>query len=186
MYIMNQYLSHIGYQGPNTMLLLILIMLATIVQTSNIYLYIYIIVWQIASHFINIVIKNTLKHPRPDSNKNEDFLNLIPTVDNYFSIHKNFGMPSGHAQAVISQLIFIILYFQQPFLTTFSIIQSGITLWQRYSKERHSIKQLLVGSAIGVIVGITFYKIIPFITENYTSVSTSVSTSVVVSTFASI
>ena len=164
---MNFYLSHIGYQGPNTMLLLILIMLFTVVQSSNIYLYIYVIVWQIISHLINLTIKNTLKHPRPDSDKNENFKNLKPSIDNYLTIHRNFGMPSGHAQAVISQLVFIALYFQQPILTTVSIMQAGLTLWQRYATHRHSIKQLIAGSMIGVIVGVSFYKIIPFITENY-------------------
>ena len=164
---MNFYLSRIGYHGPNTMLLLILIMLFTVVQSSNIYLYIYVIVWQIISHFINLTIKNTLKHPRPDSDKNENFKNLKPSIDNYLIIHRNFGMPSGHAQAVISQLVFIALYFQQPILTTISIIQAGITLWQRCATHRHSIKQLIAGSMIGVIVGVSFYKIIPFITENY-------------------
>ncbi len=174
---MNFYLSRIGYHGPNTMLLLILIMLFTVVQSSNIYLYIYVIVWQIISHFINLTIKNTLKHPRPDSDKNENFKNLKPSIDNYLIIHRNFGMPSGHAQAVISQLVFIALYFQQPSLTTVSIIQAGLTLWQRYATHRHSIKQLIAGSMIGVIVGVSFYKIIPFITENYKLSSASASTS---------
>ena len=168
---MNYYLSRIGYQGPNTLLLLILIMLATTSQAKNIYLYIYVIAWQITSHFFNIVIKNTLKHPRPDSDLNDNFKNLTPTIDNYFSIHKNFGMPSGHAQAVMSELTFIALYFQKPVLTTFVAMQTGLTLWQRYTTERHSIKQLVVGSAIGIVFGLSFYKIIPFITKNYTLVS---------------
>ena len=168
---MNYYLSLIGYQGPNILLLLILIMLTSTSQAKNMYLYIYVIAWQITSHFINIVIKNTLKHPRPDSDLNDNFKNLTPTIDNYFSIHKNFGMPSGHAQAVMSELTFIALYFKKPVLTTFVAIQTGLTLWQRYTTQRHSIEQLVVGSAIGIVVGLSFYKIIPFITKNYTSVS---------------
>ena len=135
-------------------------------QLTNIYLYVYVIVWQITSHFINIVIKNTLKHPRPDSDKNDNFKNLTPSIDNYFSIHKNFGMPSGHAQAVMSELTFITLYFHNPVLTTFAAIQSGLTLWQRYATQRHSIKQLGIGSAIGIVVGLSFFKVIPFITKN--------------------
>ena len=164
---MNSYLSKIGYQGPNILTGVILVSLITTTQYANVYLYIYVIVWQIISHLLNITIKNTLKHPRPDSDKNENFKNLKPCIDNYLTIHRNFGMPSGHAQAVISQLVFIALYFQQPSLTTVSIIQAGLTLWQRYATHRHSIKQLIAGSMIGVIVGVSFYKIIPFITENY-------------------
>ena len=166
MYIMNYYLSQIGYQGPNSLLLLILIMLLTTNQTTNIYLYIYVFVWQITSHFINIVIKNTLKYPRPDSDENENFKNLTPTIDNYFSIHKNFGMPSGHAQAVISELTFIALYFKSPIITAISALQSGLTLWQRYTTRRHSINQLVVGSAIGIVIGLSFYKVIPFISKD--------------------
>ena len=168
MYIMNYYLSQLGYQGPNTLLLLILIMLFKTNQLTNIYLYVYVIVWQITSHLINIVIKNTLQYPRPDSDKNENFKDLTPTIDNYFSIHKNFGMPSGHAQAVISELTFITLYFKKPVITIISILQAGITIWQRYATRRHSINQLVIGSGIGIVFGLSFYKIIPFIISHYT------------------
>ncbi len=168
MYIMNDYLSHIGYQGPNTLLLLIIIMFLTTTQSTNIYLYIYVFVWQITSHFINIVIKNTLQYPRPDSDETEKFKTITPTIDNYVSIHKNFGMPSGHAQAVISELMFITLYFKKPVLTAISALQTGLTLWQRYATRRHSINQLMVGSAIGIVIGLSFYKVIPFIISHYT------------------
>lgn len=157
---MNTYLSNIGYHGPNTLIGLILIALTTTSQHTNVYLYIYVIVWQIVSHLINIIIKNTLKHPRPDSYKNEEFHTLSPCIENYFQIHKNFGMPSGHAQSVISETTFIALYFRNPYILLASGIQTAITLYQRYTTQRHSIKQLATGSIIGVIVGFVFYKIV--------------------------
>lgn len=157
------YLSCIGFNGPINLLILILCMISSTNQSRNIYLYIYVIVWQVINQFINIVIKNTLKHPRPNNYKNKNFKNLTPGLDNYFSIHRHFGMPSGHAQQVISELTFIIFYFKNPLITTVSILQSCITLWQRYSTRRHSISQLVVGSAIGLISGTAFYKIVPFI-----------------------
>ena len=160
------YLDKIGYFGPIVLLLLILVMISTTNQSHNIYLYIYVIVWQVLNHLSNIVIKNTLRYPRPDSGENKEFKQLNPTMYNYFSIHRNFGMPSGHAQQVLSELTFIVLYFKNPLLTTFSIIQSCITLWQRYSASRHSINQLAVGSFIGIISGVIFYKLNPF-TINY-------------------
>ena len=160
---MNYLLNHIGYLGPITLLLLILVMISTTNQSHNIYLYMYVIVWQIINHLNIVVIKNTLKQPRPDSGENKDFKLLKPTMHNYFSIHRNFGMPSGHAQQVFSELTFITLYFRNPIITTISIIQSCITLWQRYSARRHSIKQLAVGSVLGLISGVIFYKINPFI-----------------------
>jgi len=157
------YLSCIGFNGPINLLILILVMFSTTTQSHNIYLYIYVIVWQAINQLINIVIKNTLKYPRPNNYENTNFKNLTPALDNYFSIHRNFGMPSGHAQQVISELTFIIFYFKNPIITTISILQSCITLWQRYSTHSHSINQLVVGSAIGLIVGIAFYKILPSI-----------------------
>ena len=147
------YLYQIGYFGPITLLILILVTISTTNQSHNIYLYIYVILWQLLNHFSNIVIKNTLKHPRPDSYENKDFKLLKPTMYNYFSIHSNFGMPSGHAQQVFSELTFITLYFKNPIITTIAMIQSCITLWQRYSSYRHSKKQLVVGSLIGIISG---------------------------------
>ena len=180
--MINSYLSRIGYQGPNTLLLLILLMLTRTTQATNINLYIYVIVWQFISHLLNITIKNILKHPRPDSDKNEKFKTLVPTLSNYFTIHRNYGMPSGHAQAVMSELTFIILYFKQPFLSMLCIIQTSITLWQRYTTQRHSINQLIVGSAIGITVGVIFYKLIPFIENTYSSSSTLTSSTLPSST----
>ena len=175
---MNQYLSAIGYQGPNTLLAVILLSLAIpLVSPANaamhatamhatamhvpFYLFAAVIGWQFISHLINIVIKNTLKYPRPDS-KPEEFNKLAETVNwkNYLIIHRNFGMPSGHAQSTVSQLTFIWLYFQNPWLTALAALQTGITLWQRYSLKRHSGKQLAAGSLMGLTVGFAFYLII--------------------------
>lgn len=163
---MNYLLKQIGYLGPITLLILILVMISTTNQAHNIYLYMYVIAWQVLNQFSNIVIKNTLKHPRPDSTLNKDFKLLTPTMYNYFSIHRKFGMPSGHAQQVFSELTFITLYFRNPIITTISIIQSCITLWQRYSTRRHSIKQLAVGSLIGILSGVIFYKLTPLMVNN--------------------
>ena len=66
-------------------------------------------------------------------------------------------MPSGHAQAVVSEFIFIALYFKKPLLTLVSFAQVALTLYQRYATRRHSIKQLAAGSTIGVMVGVGFY-----------------------------
>ena len=120
-----------------------------------------VIVWQLASHLLNVIIKNTIKAPRPDSQE-EEFAKLKKTVSykNYLTIHRNFGMPSGHAQATVSELTFIALYFKEPLLTAIALLQVAITLWQRYTTKRHSLIQLLAGSIIGVIVGVLFYLII--------------------------
>ena len=167
---MNPYLSAIGYQGPHTLLAVIILSLASpLVRPANaamhvpLYLFVAVIGWQIISHLINIVIKNTLKYPRPDS-KPEEFSKLIETINwkNYLIIHRNFGMPSGHAQSTVSQLTLIWLYFQNPWLSGLAVVQTAITLWQRYSLKRHSVKQLVAGSLMGLTVGFVFYSMVSY------------------------
>ena len=161
----NPYLSILGYHGPNILLVLILLTLAF--QSQHYitpYIYLVVIGWQFISHLINVVIKNTIQAPRPDSkhtadSNDTDFEKLKPTLSNYMSIHVNYGMPSGHAQAVCSELVFIALYFQKPILTFFAVAQTAITLWQRYVSHRHSLLQLAVGGTIGAGVGLIFYRI---------------------------
>ena len=157
---MNPYLSTIGYQGPNILLSVIIgnLFWHNITQPS---IYFAVVGWQIVNHLFNVVIKNTLKAPRPDSQPEEfDKLKETITLKNYMIIHRNFGMPSGHAQSVWSELIFIALYFKSPILTTVAAIQTGITLWQRYKAHRHSLKQLAVGSLLGIGIGWGFYTYI--------------------------
>ena len=154
---MNKYLSTLGYQGPNILLALILLTFASQHLTSP-FPYMIVIAWQILSHLLNVTIKNILRAPRPDSHKDPNFSQLKPTLANFLTIHRQFGMPSGHAQATVSELIFIALYFKQPLLTAIAFLQTALTLWQRYQTRRHSTKQLAAGSALGLVVGLAFYK----------------------------
>lgn len=158
---MNQVLSTIGYQGPNILLVAILIIFLYSNITSP-YLYTAVIVWQITSHLLNVVIKNTLRLPRPDSEPNE-FAKVKKSVNfkNYLIVHREFGMPSGHAQATVSEFTFLALITQYlnltPLITAAALAQTIITLWQRYTTKRHSAMQLLAGSLIGIAVGVAFY-----------------------------
>jgi len=160
---MNKYIYFLGYQGPKTLFLLILGMLYYQGET-NPYIYLAVIACQAINFLINVSIKNTLKAPRPDSDKDPKFPLLKPTYKNFFTVHRNFGMPSGHAQDVWWDFTFIALYFQNPFLTAFAAGQVALTLWHRYKNRRHTLKQLAVGSTIGAMVGLTFYTIFTSIT----------------------
>jgi len=157
---MNKYLSTLGYMGPNILLALILFTFASQNLTSP-YPYIYVVAWQILSHLTNVIMKNNIRAPRPDSDKDPQFANLKPTLENYLSIHKHYGMPSGHAQATVSELTFIALYFKKPLLTSIALLQTTLTLYQRYKTRRHSIKQLAAGSVVGMLAGLAFYYIYP-------------------------
>ena len=107
-------LSFLGYQGPNILLIFILFVLYLQGYTTKTKFFVLIIGWQMASHFINIVLKNTLQLPRPDSILPE-LEKIKPTALNYLFVHDNYGMPSGHAQAVVSMFCFILLFFQRKY-----------------------------------------------------------------------
>ena len=157
---MNKYLSEIGYQGYYSLLILILLVLAYN-QVTNPLIYAAVIAWQLFNHLVNITVKNIIKAESPDSQP-EEFAKIKKSVSfqNYFTVHRNFGMPSGHAQAVVSSFVFILLYFNKPILTGIAAVQTGLTLWQRYETRRHSIAQLVAGSALGIIIGIAFYTLV--------------------------
>lgn len=149
-------LSFIGYQGPNTLLIFILCVLYFQGYTTKTKYFVLILGLQIVSYCINVVIKNTLRLPRPDSNLKE-LEKIKPTALNYLFVHDNYGMPSGHAQSVVAMFVFIFLFFQQSLLSFLAFLQVVITLWQRYTSNRHSFPQLAAGSGIGLLVGIGFY-----------------------------
>jgi membrane-associated phospholipid phosphatase len=155
----NSILSHLGYQGPNILLLSIILMLSYQHYTQP-YIFGAVFAWQIVSHLLNVVIKNTLKAPRPDSANDPNFAIVQPTLSNYLTIHRKYGMPSGHAQAVCSEFVFIALFFQKPWLTAAAGLQTLLTLWQRYAYKRHTLKQLTVGGALGLVLGYGFYRIL--------------------------
>jgi membrane-associated phospholipid phosphatase len=161
---MNPYLSQFGYQGPNILFVFIIISLYYYKHLTNPYIYLSVLIWQLLSHLLNVVIKNTLRLPRPDSSTDaadaaefEKIKNSV-TWKNYIIIHRNFGMPSGHAQAVVSELTFLALYFQKPWLTLAASCQAALTIYQRYKTRRHSLNQLILGSLLGFVVGFSFYK----------------------------
>lgn len=165
---MQAFLSILGYQGPNTLCLLILLAFflvkpantgAGIQRPTPFFFVAAVLLWQFASHVFNAIIKNTLKLPRPDSDPfiHQKLAKSI-TWKNYMIIHRNFGMPSGHAQAVVSEFTFLALYFKNRWLTIFAMLQVALTLYQRYATRRHSVLQLLAGSSLGVLVGAGFYK----------------------------
>ena len=81
---MHKYLSRVGYEGPNTLLALILLMLYWQGET-NPYAYVAVLLCKLVNHIINISIKNFLKAPRPDSNKDPHFAHLKPTFKNFFT-----------------------------------------------------------------------------------------------------
>lgn len=150
-------LSNIGYYGPLNLLVLIFFMYYK--THKPIIVYILTILWQLFSLLLNIILKFIFKQKRPTQLTND--INNTTYNTTYSTIHKTiyndkYGMPSGHAQSVMSQLTFIIFYFKNKYIKVLALIQTIITLWQRYYTNQHTINQLLIGSLIGIVIGILF------------------------------
>ena len=150
---MNKILSNIGFNGPLILFVLVYILIIYYsyfgYKSYSFIYYIIIFVWQIFNYKINGILKQFIKQPRPANMK------FINSSDK--EAGKQYGMPSGHAQLTSSLMIFLILEFNNIYISTFSVIQLFITLIQRYTYKMHSISQLIVGTLIGSLIGYLFY-----------------------------
>lgn len=143
----------IGYFGPNILMILSLWLL----RKKRILLLLYIF-GSIINIFLNFVLKNLIKEPRPkEDNTNLEWIKNKET-NGRISIDV-YGMPSGHAQSIMFSTAFIYLAFKDLKWLLLYLIISFITLKQRYVYKNHTFLQLLVGCVIGIIVGKLFYLV---------------------------
>lgn len=156
---MNLIFTELGYFGPH--------ILATIIscslyqsQTRNSiprakYKIInFLLATAIISEMLNRTLKQIIKQPRPDG---IDYYNSWDSFkDNkYFD---SYGMPSGHAQNVATAATFLILYKKNLYITIYSILQSFLTMYQRYAYKKHTPSQLGGGAYVGTLMGIISYN----------------------------
>jgi len=165
---MNNIIYNIGFNGAvNLFYGTIILMCIKSFNGSKIYNILdicYVFIWQCFPHFrkcgivnnftginyyFNGVLKNLFKQPRPTNIK---FIHPSDVKNS-----KEYGMPSGHAQLTSSMMTFLILEFNDPYISTISIIQLFLTLNQRYVYGMHTISQLVFGSIIGCLSGGLFY-----------------------------
>ncbi len=94
--------------------------------------------------FINGVLKNLIREPRPP---NQVYLHGhdVPTQAD------RFGMPSGHAQLTAYAITFLYLTVDNPMALITSMFIGSITLFQRYTYRRHTPKQLIAGLILGAV-----------------------------------
>ena len=115
------------------------------------YVFVFFIVF-VLSGFFNKLLKSCYKSPRP---KNPHKFLASET----FMKDAN-GMPSGHTQ-VASFALTIAYLFTNKYLYE-SLLLIFITFIQRIIYNNHTILQLFVGCIVGVLFGISFYKIIQY------------------------
>lgn len=144
-------LAQLGHAGPLILLVIIIIfsLYTNTPKSLNMSTQTYIIIiliWQIINIVSNTALKEIIKEPRPSNTQNVNAIDAINPGNDY-------GMPSGHAQLVFSQLSFIALTFKNNLLTFVAFIQSILTVIQRYQYRKHTAFQLFVGAIIGTLTG---------------------------------
>lgn len=108
-----------------------------------------LLLWQPLNVMINCLLKEVINQDRPIGSKHVN--NLEKYID-----EGSKGMPSGHAQVVGSELMFAML--SNSFITKIiMLLQTGLTIYQRYIYKKHTISQLIVGLIIGMLYSYFFW-----------------------------
>ena len=108
------------------------------------------------SIMINLTLKNIIKEPRPS--------HPVKFLDTDHFSKNSYGNPSGHTQLVFFSFMYAYLVIEKiTKLFMFSIIICIITIYQRYAFRNHTLKQLLYGAIVGLILAYLSYSITTYI-----------------------
>ena len=110
----------------------------------------FVIAWNLMNYWLNGLLKRLIKQPRP---KKMIKINRQDVVSS-----RGYGMPSGHAQIAVNNLVFLALLFRNDTVTALGALQTLLTIYQRYAFRMHSAAQLLAGTALGTASGYGLYK----------------------------
>ena len=152
-------INAVGYYGPITILALAQLFFkpATTTNTTSTttskpqQIFLFLFLWQLCSYMLNVIIKNAIQAPRPDSTPAQLTSALsLP----YMQRHRFYGMPSGHAQSVFSTASLLVFSKNTPpLIKIIGVLQALITAWQRHATRRHSWSQIGIGAGLGCIMG---------------------------------
>tara|TARA_Y100000992_G_scaffold203917_1_gene139245 strand:+ start:104 stop:658 length:555 start_codon:yes stop_codon:yes gene_type:complete len=167
----------IGYYGPIILfatitIYIILPLLASITNITNITTIttttnhiLYIIFINAISIELNAILKLLIKQPRPNRSKK---INI-----NDVKQSKTYGMPSGHAQIVANNLVYLSMLANNKIITTISSIIALLTLYQRYVFRMHTKSQLAYGALLGGTTGYIFFKLYSYVENREDKLITS-------------
>lgn len=117
----------------------------------------------IINALFNIVLKRFIRDKRP--------LKPIPFLaDEKFqkSGAQYYGMPSGHSQNVFYCIAYLFYSIpKQIDWVLLSFIIGLLTIWERYVFHNHTIRQLVVGSILGFLIGSISFSIGKYIQKDY-------------------
>ena len=143
-------LDDIGFFGPMILFTVSIVLLWCHTKYLNVYFIFFIL-----NSLLNKILKQFIKEPRPVK------LSEQIIYKNYENITGSsvYGMPSAHAQSVTFSTIYTYLVTKSEQYLIGGLFISMLTLVQRYRFKRHSIKQLIVGSLLGVGVAFLGYNV---------------------------
>jgi len=143
-------LDDIGFFGPMILFTVSIVLLWCHTKYLNVYFIFFIV-----NSLLNKVLKQFIKEPRPVKMSEQIiYKNYESTVGSSI-----YGMPSAHAQSVLFSTIYTYLVTKSEQYLIGGLFISMLTLVQRYRFKRHSIKQLIVGSLLGVGVAFLGYNV---------------------------
>jgi membrane-associated phospholipid phosphatase len=121
----------------------------------------YYVVFFVIGLLINLILKGLIQEPRP-SIDTKTFNLMMKNKDRYIYKHgipyDIFGMPSGHSQSVLFSTIFIYLSLRDIKVLVLYLFIDIITLIQRVVYNHHTLKQVIVGSIVGCLMGYVAFK----------------------------
>lgn len=133
----------IGFFGPHILLCIGIILL----WKQSKYFYGYLLFYVINT-FINKLLKMVIREPRPKDGKN-----IMGFEKNVYEGIEEYGMPSGHAQSCFYSMSYLYLVKENPIWLIVNLFIASLTIYQRWSYNRHTAQQLLVGSMVGIFIG---------------------------------
>lgn len=158
-------IDFVGNWGPLAMIVIAIWLLYQ--SGRQIYVY-YFVVGLILNTLLNIILKGAIQQPRPSDMEQPPGVfqkrvrNILATRHGLpFNL---FGMPSGHAQAVlyIWSFLYAVLYLGQGergarpcnwIIKWLMLVIGVIVLVQRVEWGHHTWFQVIVGAAVGAVVG---------------------------------
>jgi membrane-associated phospholipid phosphatase len=149
MHYIKNFLDTIGYLGPIILLMSTLVLLKNKTTLLTYYTFGYIL-----NIGMNVILKSLVQQPRPSEN-----LHIFnASIANGKRIGFNaYGMPSGHTQTAFYSVGFIFFALGDPIITASYLLIALNTSYERIKYKQHTLRQVICGGIIGLVVGATTY-----------------------------
>lgn len=148
-------LDYMGYFGPEILFFVTL----WLIFSNKMMIAIYIAGFCI-NLWLNDGLKSLFSEKRPLSNFHKFEYNLSEKYINIKELGAHeYGMPSGHAQAIFYSVAFIHYALHNTMTTIIYALIALNTMRQRVEYKKHSVKQVICGAVVGFSVGYLVYAL---------------------------